>query len=46
MRAMDNVLSAIVGATETLRAARCAGDSGKKRVELSRGPPPQTMGIA
>jgi len=43
---MDNVLSAIAGAALTVPAARCAGDSGKKRVELSRGPPPQTMGIA
>jgi len=29
LRAMDNVLSDIVGATQTLRAARCAGDIGK-----------------
>jgi hypothetical protein len=43
---MDNVLSAITGAAQTLRAVRCAGDSGKKRIELSRGPPPQAMGIA
>jgi len=42
---MDNVLSAIVGASRTLPTARCAGDSGKKRIELSRGPPPRTMGI-
>jgi predicted nuclease of restriction endonuclease-like (RecB) superfamily len=46
LRSMDNVLSAIVGAAPTQHTARCAGDSGKKRVELSRGPPPRTMGIA
>jgi len=46
LRAMDNVLSAIPGTTRTLRLARCAGDCGKKRVELSRGPPPRSMGIA
>ena len=45
-RAMDNVLSAIPGTTQTWRAARCAGDSGKKRIELSRGAAPQAMGIA
>jgi hypothetical protein len=43
---MDSVLSVfsvIAGAAQTLPAARCAGDSGKKRAELSRGPP---MGFA
>jgi len=40
LRAKDNVLSAIPGATLTLRPARSTGDCGKKRVELSRGAPP------
>jgi hypothetical protein len=36
----------MVGAAQTLRAAWCADDSGKKRVELSCGPPLRIMGIA
>jgi hypothetical protein len=46
LSAMDNVLSAIPGAARTLPTARGAGDGGKKRIELSRGLPPQAMGIA
>src|ERR1700761_6732098 len=43
---MDNVLSAIPATARTVPAARERGDCGKKRIELSRGPPARAMGIA